>query len=67
MRTLLFCLFFAISFFGLSQSKIGDNLGNHKAVADLNMNVKKVLNADAVAIGTASDQQRLDLRRIVHG
>ena len=54
MRTLLFCLFFAISFFGLSQSKIGDNLGNHKAVADLNMNVKKVLNADAVAIGTAT-------------
>jgi len=49
--------FFFIVFFSLSVSaqwKIGDNLGNHKATQDLNMNSKKIVNVDAAALGAAS-------------
>lgn len=37
-----------------AQVKIGDNLGTHKADKDLNMNQKKILNVDGVAIGSAT-------------
>ncbi len=37
-----------------AQVKIGDNLGTHKADKDLNMNVKKILNVDGIAIGSAT-------------
>ena len=33
-----------------AQVKIGDNLCTHKADKDLNMNQKKILNVDGVAI-----------------
>lgn len=37
-----------------AQQKLGDNLGNHKATQDLDMNSKKLLNSAGVAIGVAT-------------
>ena len=40
---------------GFSQAvKIGDNLGNHKATLDLNMNNQKIVSATGLALGTAT-------------
>lgn len=40
---------------GFSQAvKIGDNLGNHKATQDLNMNSQKIVSATGLALGTAT-------------
>lgn len=44
----------ATSYMANAQQKFGDNLGNHKATKDLNMNTKKILNAEGIAIGTAT-------------
>lgn len=44
----------ATSYMANAQQKFGDNLGNHKATKDLNMNTQKIVNASGVAIGTAT-------------
>ena len=36
------------------QVKLGDNLGAHMASKDLDMNIKQILNADGIAIGSAT-------------
>ena len=36
------------------QIRLGDNMGDHTASQDLDMNNKKLLNAEGLAIGTAS-------------
>ena len=37
-----------------AQIKIGDNLGNHKAIKDLDMNTNKIVNASGAVIGAAT-------------
>jgi len=36
------------------QIKLGDNLGDHMAAKDLDMNSKQILNAEGIAIGSAT-------------
>ncbi len=38
----------------LRQVRLGDNLGDHMASKDLNMNKKQILNAEGIAIGSAT-------------
>jgi hypothetical protein len=38
----------------LRQVRLGDNLGDHMASKDLNMNNKQILNAEGIAIGSAT-------------
>ena len=54
MRTELFFVAFLISLPVIAQIKTGDNLGNHKAVKDLEMSNQRVINASGIVIGSAS-------------
>lgn len=49
----LLCLIGASSL-AQAQQRFGDNLGNHRAATDLDMNTKSILNAAGVAIGSAT-------------
>jgi len=37
-----------------AQQRLGDNMGNHKATMDLNMGAKNIVNAQGMAIGSAT-------------
>ena len=66
MKALLTLLFIAHAFISVGQAKVGDNLGNHKANKDLEMNSQRILNAAAVAIGgTAISNSSISLE--LHG
>lgn len=59
LKKIVFFLLVLLAQVASAQQKMGDNLGNHKASLDLNMNTKDVknvqlLNAGGVVIGTAT-------------
>ena len=51
---LMIAVLSATSYIAEAQQKFGDNLGNHKATKDLDMNTKQVLNTSGVVIGSAT-------------
>jgi hypothetical protein len=54
MRIELFFIALFVSLPAIAQIKTGDNLGNHKAVKDLEMSNQRVINASGIVIGSAS-------------